>query len=128
MLFIVTPAFNEEQNLGLLIPKIIQILYDNKIPYKIIVVNDGSQDGTKKVAESFAKKLPLQVVNHEVNNCDRYSALILLELQMLLITASQLSAVKESAPCSLRITILCTIKYLIWTMSTILRAFSNLNL
>lgn len=67
MLFIVIPAYNEEQNLSLLIPKIIQILYDNKIPYKIIVVNDGSRDGTKKVAESFAKKLPIQVVNHEVN-------------------------------------------------------------
>lgn len=67
MLFIVIPAYNEEQNLSLLIPTIIQILYNNKIPYKIIIANDGSRDGTKKVAESFAKKLPIQVVNHEVN-------------------------------------------------------------
>ena len=51
---IVIPAYNEEQNLSSLIPKINQILYDNKISYQIIIINDWSSDGTKKVAESFA--------------------------------------------------------------------------
>ncbi|NBX93946.1 MAG: glycosyltransferase [Proteobacteria bacterium] len=47
--FIVLPAFNEAENLKLLLPKIDATLREDGLNYQLIVVNDGSSDKTAEV-------------------------------------------------------------------------------
>jgi len=64
--FIVLPCFNEEKNVTSLICSINHVLKD-KIPYKIIAVNDGSYDRTGEVLKDLSADYPLQVVEHYTN-------------------------------------------------------------
>jgi len=61
MISIVIPTFNEAQNIGLLIPKIHDVL-NNHYKHEIIIVDDNSPDGTAKVANSLAKKHNVRVL------------------------------------------------------------------
>ncbi len=54
---IIIPAWNEEKYLGKTLQLIISALRQNKISAEIIVVNDGSIDRTKQVAESFGVRV-----------------------------------------------------------------------
>lgn len=65
--FVVIPAYNEEQNLPSLLPHIAAVLTKAAREYLIIVVNDGSRDNTKSVAEEIGRKLPVQVISHPTN-------------------------------------------------------------
>lgn len=67
MLWILLPAFNEEQSLASLLPKVDQALSAAGTAYRLVVVNDGSGDGTGRVLESFAERLPLTVITHPIN-------------------------------------------------------------
>ena len=40
---------------------------DENKEFAILVVNDGSQDGTRKVAEDYSGKVPVRVYNNETN-------------------------------------------------------------
>ena len=51
---IVVPCYNSEKTLG----RCLDSLLAQTIPVKIIVVNDGSKDGTQALAESYAKSNP----------------------------------------------------------------------
>jgi dolichol-phosphate mannosyltransferase len=51
MLYVVLPAYNEEEALARLIPKIRQMMEQHRLPGEIIVVDDGSQDRTSEVAQ-----------------------------------------------------------------------------
>lgn len=50
---VIIPTFNEAKNIGILIKKIDECLYD--IDYEIIVVDNNSTDGTKELAEKLSK-------------------------------------------------------------------------
>ena len=65
--WIVLPAFNEEQNLGILIEKIAGTMTSENYSYEIVVVDDGSSDQTQGVAKSFCFQVPLTVLFHEKN-------------------------------------------------------------
>ncbi len=65
MIWVLLPAYNEEDSLPILLPKIANTL--NGKPYRVVVVNDGSCDGTADVLEQFRNKLPLDVVSHVIN-------------------------------------------------------------
>jgi dolichol-phosphate mannosyltransferase len=59
---IVIPAHNEEGNLPRIVPALIKEL--DRYIYEIIAVNDGSTDGTRKVAERLMKRYrKLKLVN-----------------------------------------------------------------
>jgi dolichol-phosphate mannosyltransferase len=66
-LWVVLPAFNEEENLGKLIEATIDSMTQHQVNYEIVVVDDGSQDKTQLVARTFFPQFPVTVLVHEKN-------------------------------------------------------------
>ena len=52
-LSIVIPAYNEEERLGANLPLVDDYLRDHDLDAEIVVVDDGSTDGTAQLARSF---------------------------------------------------------------------------
>lgn len=67
MVIITLPAFNEEQTLPTLLERIRGAMEENRIEYRVIVVNDGSTDGTAQVAGRLTGSMPITLVEHEHN-------------------------------------------------------------
>jgi glycosyltransferase involved in cell wall biosynthesis len=67
MIYILLPAYNEELTLPPLLDSIHFSMEENRIEYKIIVVNDGSSDGTAELVSNFRKKMPIELITHEKN-------------------------------------------------------------
>ncbi len=68
---VVVPAYNEELAIGWVLQQLLGVMDVIDIPYEVIVVDDGSQDRTAKVAEEFEG---VKVLRH---NCNRgYGAAI----------------------------------------------------
>src|SRR5262245_21619871 len=65
--WIALPAYNEEQALAPLLEAIKTALEPAGIPYGVIVVDDGSSDGTGRVASQASFHMPVELVTHEVN-------------------------------------------------------------
>lgn len=57
-LSIVIPAFNEEKRLPYALDQILEYFRDRKIVYEVIVVDDGSADGTSRVVAEYSSKFP----------------------------------------------------------------------
>jgi dolichol-phosphate mannosyltransferase len=64
---VVLPAYNEEESLGELLERIDQTMFETGESYSVIVVDDGSDDGTRRVAEEHARYMPIEVRRHEEN-------------------------------------------------------------
>lgn len=67
MIFTLLPAYNEEDSLPTLIPKIRQTLDSMGEDYLILVCNDGSRDQTQQLLEEYAKEIPLEIILHKIN-------------------------------------------------------------
>ncbi len=65
---VVIPAFNEEHRIRATLDKVISYLESNKCDYEVIVVNDGSTDGTWKIIEDVARKCGQLKTIHYVRN------------------------------------------------------------
>lgn len=62
------PSHNEEGNVERVVRGFLKELPNFADDYEVIVVNDGSRDRTREIAERLAAEDPhVQVVNHEVN-------------------------------------------------------------
>lgn len=74
-LSIVIPAFNEEQRIGESLKKIYNYFREKNLNFEIIVVNDGSYDGTEKVVLEFYKTVQgeLKILSNERNFGKGYS-------------------------------------------------------
>ncbi len=57
------PAFNEEKTIGRVVIDIRKVMEENKFDYKILVINDGSEDSTKEIAT----KAGAIVFSHPIN-------------------------------------------------------------
>ena len=67
-LSVVLPAYNEAENIGRVITKVVKYLCDRKIYYEIIVVNDGSTDTTKSIVmDLVSKNERIHLINHPHN-------------------------------------------------------------
>ena len=65
--WIVLPAFNEEKDLGHLLERIEEAMGENRIPFEVIIVDDGSTDATLDVVGQWKRRIPIRSVRHEVN-------------------------------------------------------------
>jgi glycosyltransferase involved in cell wall biosynthesis len=65
---ITLPAYNEAENIDALSEEIMGYFEAKKIPYEIIIVNDGSADETGKIADALAAKhKTISVIHHRPN-------------------------------------------------------------
>lgn len=55
---VVVPVYNEEGNLPILIPKLIEVLKRLGSPFEIIFVDDGSKDRSREILRDFGSKYP----------------------------------------------------------------------
>src|SRR5579871_4827371 len=65
--FLVLPASNEAESLPDLLDRLAETMEEARIPYRVIVVDDGSTDHTQQVLDPYSKRMDLQVVVHEHN-------------------------------------------------------------
>lgn len=67
MITVMLPTYNEEANLGPLLFKLQSVMENLGAPYRVLVVDDGSDDGTVEIVERFLSEMPLEVVRHSRN-------------------------------------------------------------
>jgi dolichol-phosphate mannosyltransferase len=65
--YVVLPCLNEEVALTDLLPAIQDAFEPAGQPYRVVVVDDGSDDGTVAVANAWGRQGPLTVLSHEKN-------------------------------------------------------------
>jgi len=62
------PAYNEAENIEAMVADVIEVMDTLTDDYEVIVVDDGSSDGTGQVVESLERRYPqVRLVSHEVN-------------------------------------------------------------
>jgi dolichol-phosphate mannosyltransferase len=64
---VVLPAYNEALEIARLVERIDAALTADGFRYLIVLVDDGSTDGTAEVAARTAERFPLRIVRHERN-------------------------------------------------------------
>jgi dolichol-phosphate mannosyltransferase len=67
MVIVTLPAYNEERTLPPLLEAVEETMRENGIEYRVIVVNDGSSDGTAAAVERLRARMPLERVDHPTN-------------------------------------------------------------
>ncbi|PKN02066.1 MAG: glycosyl transferase family 2 [Elusimicrobia bacterium HGW-Elusimicrobia-1] len=70
---VIIPAFNEEKRLGPTIERMLAYLAADGGDFEILVVDDGSADGTAAVAESFAARGKVRLIRSDVNRGKGFS-------------------------------------------------------
>lgn len=66
-IIVVLAAFNEEQNIGGLLRKILEQSRETGLPFEVILVDDGSTDRTWEMVDAFRGVLPITGIRHAVN-------------------------------------------------------------
>ena len=67
VVWIVLPAYDEAPGLADLLVGIDDAMFQAGLAYRVVVVDDGSRDGTLAVAEEHAQRLPIEIVRHVQN-------------------------------------------------------------
>jgi dolichol-phosphate mannosyltransferase len=67
MIYILLPAYNEEKTLDAFLPKVDSELQKLNEDHQIILMDDGSTDGTLQKAEGFKKTISIEVLRHPTN-------------------------------------------------------------
>ncbi len=76
LLSIIIPIYNEKENIPLLYEKLTPVLKKTGIPYEIILINDGSNDGSNVELNILAKKDKKIKVIHFRRNFGQTSAMM----------------------------------------------------
>lgn len=64
MFTVILPTYNERENLERFVARILEVINDNDLDGRIIVVDDGSPDGTGEIADTLAARLDNLSVIH----------------------------------------------------------------
>lgn len=100
-LSIIIPAFNEERRLPKTLERIHAYVQERSLRAEVIVVDDGSSDGTAKLVEASAERYPeLRLVGNGRNHGKGYSVrhgMLEARGEILLFTDADLSAPIEEA-------------------------------
>jgi dolichol-phosphate mannosyltransferase len=67
MIVIILPAYNEEPCIGTLLTKIKEVMESAGFEYRVLVVNDGSKDGTAQEIKHFQGEMPVEMITHKIN-------------------------------------------------------------
>lgn len=67
MVVVLLPAYNEEKSLPALLPKIEAVFKGGAVPWRVIVCDDGSRDGTAALLADYAARMPIDVIRHPIN-------------------------------------------------------------
>jgi dolichol-phosphate mannosyltransferase len=67
MIYILLPAYNEELGIRPLVSKIDRAMVEMGARYQIVVVNDGSGDGTAGILDNLGSSYPIHVLTHKYN-------------------------------------------------------------
>ena len=67
MILILLPAFNEEQSLPVLMPKISELFEKSGEEYKVLICDDGSRDRTLDLLNEYQKKMNIEIIIHKIN-------------------------------------------------------------
>lgn len=65
--WVVLPAYNEEASLPALLEGIDDSMFEARLEYEILLVDDGSTDRTEEIARAFAEDHPLVYERHPKN-------------------------------------------------------------
>jgi hypothetical protein len=65
VIYICLPVHNEERTIGVVLWKIRQVMSEFGRDYQVLVVDDGSTDGTGDVMTPYARIMPVHVRRHE---------------------------------------------------------------
>lgn len=66
-LILALPAYNEAENLRPLVSEAADVLGKAGIDYQILIVDDGSSDGTADAARELSAQYPVTLIQHEHN-------------------------------------------------------------
>lgn len=67
MIYILLPAYNEEEGLEHLLDRLRRIGKAFSVEYKVVIVNDGSTDHTELVIRSYANEMPIENISFNNN-------------------------------------------------------------
>ncbi|HET7462298.1 MAG TPA: glycosyltransferase [Longimicrobium sp.] len=67
MIWVILPAYNEADSLPRLLPKLQAALAAYPDGWHVVVVDDGSTDGTAELLEEYQLTYPMSVVTHSIN-------------------------------------------------------------
>jgi dolichol-phosphate mannosyltransferase len=67
MIYVILPAYNEEDALGPLVRKIGDVMQELGAAYRVVVVDDGSSDATAAIAAGLALEYPIDLITHRMN-------------------------------------------------------------
>lgn len=67
MIFVVLPAYNEEEALRPLLPKVDAVMRSLGESYRVVVINDGSSDRTAEILRELGREYPIDVLTHRYN-------------------------------------------------------------
>lgn len=65
--WVVLPAYNEAKDLPGLLTTLDDAMFEADLLYRVVLLDDGSDDGTDRIAAEAATRLPLIVERHPVN-------------------------------------------------------------